>query len=61
MEKSPASGEPGVEQTAEGLLYVEVECPPDLEAEFHAWYNLEHIPERLRIPGFVTGHRYAAL
>lgn len=46
---------------AAGLLYVEVECPPELEVEFHAWYNREHIPERLRIPGFMTGQRYAAL
>ena len=44
-----------------GLLYVEVDCPPELESEFHAWYNLEHIPERLKISGFVTGRRYAAL
>lgn len=46
---------------AEGLLYVEVDCPPELESEFHAWYNLEHVPERLSIPGFVSGRRYAAL
>ena len=45
----------------EGLLYVEADCPPELEGEFHAWYNLEHVPERLRIPGFVSGRRYAAL
>lgn len=46
---------------AEGLLYVEVDCPSELEGEFHAWYNLEHVPERLKIPGFLDGHRYAAL
>ncbi|HYL79744.1 MAG TPA: hypothetical protein VEU07_02970 [Candidatus Acidoferrum sp.] len=46
---------------AEGLLYVEVDCPPELESEFHAWYNLEHVPERMSIPGFVSGRRYAAL
>lgn len=45
----------------QGLLYVEVDCPPELEGEFHAWYNTEHIPERLRIPGFVSARRYAAL
>ena len=61
MGKDPASREPGADQRAEGLLYVEVDCPRELETEFHAWYNLEHIPERLRIPGFVTGHRYTAL
>ena len=48
-------------QCPQGLLYVEVDCPPELEAEFHGWYNTEHIPERLRIPGFVSGRRYAAL
>ncbi len=48
-------------QRPQGLLYVEVDCPLELEAELHAWYNTEHIPERLRIPGFVTGQRYAAL
>ena len=53
--------DPGAARTADGLLYVEVECPPELETEFHAWYNLEHVPERLRIPGFLGGRRYAAL
>lgn len=48
-------------QSPQGLLYVEVDCPPELEAEFHAWYNREHFPERLGIPGFVAGQRYAAL
>lgn len=44
-----------------GVLYVEMECPLDLEEEFHAWYNLEHVPERLSVPGFVRARRYAAL
>ena len=48
-------------QTPQGLLYVEVDCPPELEAELHAWYNTEHIPERMRIPGFVSARRYVAL
>ncbi len=48
-------------RSPQGLLYVEVDCPLELEAEFHAWYNTEHVPERLRIPGFVSGERYAAL
>lgn len=51
----------GASQSPQGLLYIEVDCPPELEGEFHAWYNTEHIPERMGIPGFVTGHRYAAL
>ncbi len=46
---------------AAGLLYVEADCPPEMESEFHAWYNLEHVPERMGISGFVSGRRYAAL
>jgi hypothetical protein len=61
MKMNPERGTETGAPTLEGLLYVEVECPPELEAEFHAWYNLEHIPERLRIPGFVSGNRYAAV
>ena len=61
MQTNPESGDPRAERSAEGLLYAEAECPAELESEFHTWYNLEHIPERLRIPGFVSGHRYVAL
>jgi hypothetical protein len=28
------------------------------EDELHDWYDLEHIPERLRIPGFLNGERW---
>ncbi len=44
-----------------GLLYVEMDCPPELEEEFHAWYNTEHLPERLGFPGFIRASRYGAL
>ena len=57
-ERSRPEGEGPV---PEGLLYVEVDCPPEMEGEFHAWYNTEHVPERLGIRGFVSGRRYAAL
>lgn len=29
-------------------------------AEFYAWHNTEHIPERIAIPGFLRGRRYIA-
>lgn len=61
METHREGGGRAVEATVEGLLYVEVECLPELETEFHAWYNLEHVPERLRIPGFRNACRYAAV
>jgi hypothetical protein len=44
-----------------GLLHVEFDYPVDQLEELHDWYNTEHIPERVSIPGFVTGGRYAAI
>jgi hypothetical protein len=32
--------------------------PPTLEEEFNAWYDTEHIAERLAVPGFETALRY---
>ncbi|MHB0871771.1 MAG: hypothetical protein ACYC5J_20260 [Chloroflexota bacterium] len=49
------------EEIAKGLLYVEMDCPAQMEEEFHSWYNTEHVPERAAIPGFTRSRRYAAL
>ena len=34
---------------------------PGHEAEFEAWYRSQHIPERLRVPGFREARRYEAI
>ena len=34
---------------------------PTLRAEFEDWHSHEHFPERLRIPGFLRGSRWAAV
>lgn len=34
--------------------------PGPLLAAFHAWYDTEHVPARIRIPGWLTARRYAA-
>ena len=41
-----------------GFLLVLMQPPPALEEEFNAWYDTEHIPERLSVPGFETALRY---
>ncbi|MCO6416287.1 hypothetical protein JYK14_08910 [Siccirubricoccus sp. KC 17139] len=41
-----------------GFLLVFMHPPPGFEEEFNAWYDTEHIPERLAVPGFLTGLRY---
>lgn len=34
--------------------------PPADEAAFNAWYDEEHVPLRLGVPGFLNAHRYRA-
>lgn len=41
-----------------GLLAVRNDIVADDEAEFNAWYEGEHFPERLAVPGFLTARRY---
>jgi hypothetical protein len=43
-----------------GLLLTLTEPPPQMEEEFNAWYDTEHIPERLSIPGFRSARRWVA-
>lgn len=44
-----------------GFLMVTMEPPPALEEEFHDWYDTEHVPERLGVPGFETATRYVCI
>jgi len=41
-----------------GMLMVWTDIPPALETDFNAWYNREHVEERVRIPGFLSGRRH---
>ena len=34
---------------------------PDARADFFEWHNREHMPERVEIPGFRRGRRYAGV
>lgn len=45
----------------EGLLFVLAEPGQVPAAEFHDWYDTEHAPARLTVPGIRTGYRYRAL
>lgn len=48
-------------RTGKGFLLVLMDCPPTLEDEFNAWYDTEHLPERLAVPGFETAIRFVCL
>ncbi len=43
------------------LLAVYVGIPSEIEDEFNKWYNTQHVPERLAIPGFQSATRYVSL
>ncbi len=43
-----------------GLLLTLTEPSLELETEFNAWYDTEHIFERLSIPGFLSARRWVA-
>jgi len=43
------------------LLLVMMDVDPEHEAEFNRWYEEEHVPERMSIPGFVNARRYRAI
>jgi hypothetical protein len=43
-----------------GLLVVWTDIAPEAEAEFNEWYNKEHVPQIVGIPGVLSGRRYQA-
>ena len=44
-----------------GAITIWQDVRPEARADFFAWHNGEHIPERVGIPGFLRGRRYGAL
>ncbi len=44
------------------LLMVRIgDVPLEIETEWNSWYNTEHIPDRLKIPGFISARRFKAI
>jgi hypothetical protein len=46
---------------AGALLALWNDVDPAHEADYNAWHAVEHVPERLTVPGMLWGLRYAAL
>jgi len=44
-----------------GILLVLMQPPPAFEEEFNAWYDTEHVPERLAVPGFLSARRFVSV
>jgi hypothetical protein len=43
---------------SKALLMVQVEIDPADDEEFNKWYDEEHVPEKLRTPGFISARRF---
>jgi hypothetical protein len=43
---------------AKGILIAAMDFSDVAEDEFHDWYDMEHVPERLRVPGFLNAERW---
>lgn len=46
---------------AKGILIAAMNFSDVAEDEFHNWYDTEHIPERLAVPGFLNAERWIGI
>jgi hypothetical protein len=40
------------------IMVVMMEVPAEHDEEFNRWYNEEHLPERLELPGYISARRF---
>ena len=52
------NGEPLTQPIGSTVLVVTMEVDPADEAEFNQWYNEQHLPERMEIPGYISARRF---
>lgn len=50
-----------IKREPSAILMVTMEPADGDEREFHDWYDLEHVPERVAVQGFRTFQRYVCL
>lgn len=61
MNTPDSSSSAATAANANGLLFVASDVEPADDADFNRWYDQEHVEERVRIPGFLSGARYFSL
>ena len=61
MSTSDPRPAPAPSTAVNGLLFVASDVDAADEADFNRWYDKEHVEERVRIPGFLSGARYLSL
>ncbi len=56
---SPAGNAPGTALLGEAAVIIWNDVADEGRAQFYAWHDKEHVPERLALPGFRRGRRFA--
>lgn len=46
--------------TPTGIIFAVLDCDADAIVEFNRWYDLEHVPPNVWLPGVMLGRRYVA-
>jgi len=44
-----------------GVLAIWNDVDPNSEIDYNEWYFQEHLPDRLGVPGFLSGQRYEVI
>ena len=50
-----------MKKLAKYLYVVRMDVDPEKEKQFNEWYNEEHIPALLKVPGVIGAYRYTSL
>ena len=43
-----------------GIIFASIDCDADAVEDWNRWYDLEHLPPNIALPGIMTGKRYVA-
>jgi len=43
-----------------GIIFASVDCDVDAVEDWNRWYDLEHLPPNIALPGIMSGKRYVA-
>lgn len=43
-----------------GIIFASVDCDADAVEDWNRWYDLEHLPPNIALPGIMSGRRYVA-
>jgi hypothetical protein len=43
-----------------GIIFASIDCDADAIEDWNRWYDLEHLPPNIALPGIMSGRRYVA-